>query len=286
MLFADVADSNGLYARFGGVRARAIVADCLATMAETSRRHGGQIIKTIGDEIMCRFGSADEAVRAACGIHEALECRERHDGAALAAHVGLHYGPAFLEDDDVHGDAANIAAGMTTIAKPRQTITTRDTVRQLSLEVAALTRLYDVVTLKGSQREMPIYEVLWEHEDVTSILKRADFPAWAVREIHLSHRSNELITTPDAPPVLIGRGSVCNLVVVANLVSRIHARIEYHRDKFVLIDQSTNGTFVHTENARQVYLRREEMPLFGRGYISLGRIAPAGDGDSIQYAAE
>ncbi|MDQ4146956.1 MAG: FHA domain-containing protein [Pseudomonadota bacterium] len=41
-----------------------------------------------------------------------------------------------------------------------------------------------------------------------------------------------------------------------NLVSRVHARIEYRRAKFVLVDQSTNGTFIRAENRRKMYLRR------------------------------
>lgn len=57
----------------------------------------------------------------------------------------------------------------------------------------------------------------------------------------------------------------------ASLVSRVHARNEYHRGKFVLIDQRTNGTFFSPDNERQIYLRREQMPLVGAGRIGFGR---------------
>jgi hypothetical protein len=244
-------------------------------------------VKTIGDEVMCRFKHADQAVRAACSIHEALEWGERFDGEALAAHVGLHFGPAFLADNDVHGDAVNVAASMATIAKPRQAITTQDTITRLSPEVAALTRLYDVVSLKGNRREIAIYEVLWEKEDVTAILMRASSEyRSAAPSMSLSYHANEMTVTPDTPVLLMGRGSDCDLVVEASLVSRVHAKIEYRRGKFVLIDQSTNGTFVRPRDGKEVYLRREEMPLLGSGHISLGKATRQGEADVIYYSAQ
>ena len=62
-----------------------------------------------------------------------------------------------------------------------------------------------------------------------------------------------------------------NDVVVSNhRASRVHAIIEWRRDKFILADQSTNGTFVATEGAGETVLRREEMTLLGRGLVSFG----------------
>ena len=55
------------------------------------------------------------------------------------------------------------------------------------------------------------------------------------------------------------------------LASRYHVRIELRRDKFFIIDQSTNGTHVRINGGADTFLRREEMPLVGDGQISLGR---------------
>ena len=45
----------------------------------------------------------------------------------------------------------------------------------------------------------------------------------------------------------------------------------------MLIDQSTNGTFVKTPEGKEVYLRREELPLWGEGSISLGEVIAPGN---------
>ena len=54
------------------------------------------------------------------------------------------------------------------------------------------------------------------------------------------------------------------------MASRVHARIERRRDKFVLVDQSSNGTFVSVQGEPEIQLRREEIILRGRGQVSFG----------------
>jgi adenylate cyclase len=286
VMFADIVGSSGLYARYGDEQARNALSQCIALMSETCQRHGGTVIKTIGDEVMSRFDRADDAVLAACGIHRCLEHSARFEGIKLAAHIGLHCGLSFIVEGDVYGDAPNVAARMTAIAQSGQIITTQDTINCLSPTVAASARRYDRITPKGCAREMSIYQVLWEQENATRLLTSTNFKAIASACLHLSYRSQELLVTLDTPVVLIGRGINCTLVVEADLVSRIHARIEYRRGKFVLIDRSTNGTFIRPSEGQEVYLRREEMPLSGRGHISLGRAWRADNMDLVCYSEQ
>jgi predicted component of type VI protein secretion system len=50
----------------------------------------------------------------------------------------------------------------------------------------------------------------------------------------------------------------------------MHARIERRRDKFVLIDHSSNGTYVTVAGEPEMVLRREEAVLRNRGQMSFG----------------
>ena len=74
----------------------------------------------------------------------------------------------------------------------------------------------------------------------------------------------------------IGRDTACELVVTEQPVSRRHARIERRGDGFVLIDQSTNGTWLYPEGEDEIVLRQEEAPLIGQGSFSLGHPAKEG----------
>jgi adenylate cyclase len=64
-------------------------------------------------------------------------------------------------------------------------------------------------------------------------------------------------------------------------VSRLHGRIERRRDTFVLIDESTNGTFVQTEDERVVRVHRGELRLWGEGWFSPGE--PLSDASAIRF---
>jgi len=75
-------------------------------------------------------------------------------------------------------------------------------------------------------------------------------------------------------PFIIGRDHrKSHLHVDSSLASRDHCHIVIHRGKFVLVDHSTNGTYVKTPEQPEIYLRREELPLQGEGTISIGRRA-------------
>ncbi len=287
VLFADVCGSTSLYSRYGNEQARRIIAQCIALMSDICRRHKGDIVKTIGDEVMVRFDRPDDAVCAACGIHDTLTRGVSFEGIRLAARIGLHCGPAFIIDGDVYGDAPNIASRMSSVARSGQIITTLETVKRLASEVAASTRFYDRITLKGGAAETSIYQVLWEKDNATRLLTCADLiDKAATAYLQLSYKSHKLMATPDRPIVLMGRAPDCTLVVDADLVSRVHARVEHRRGRFVLVDQSSNGTFIKFEDGQEVYLRREEMPLWGRGHISLGRAWHSDDMDLVRYSVQ
>ena len=70
------------------------------------------------------------------------------------------------------------------------------------------------------------------------------------------------------------------------LISRIHARIEVARDRFLLIDQSTNGTFVINQEGQEAFVRRDSIVLQGKGLIGLGKLPDANAPDAIKYQLE
>ncbi len=76
------------------------------------------------------------------------------------------------------------------------------------------------------------------------------------------------------------------MIVNGDLISRHHSKIEHRRGKFIITDQSTNGTFIRTTEGQDIFLRREEFTLFGSGYISLGKKVDLSDPNLIQFLCE
>jgi predicted component of type VI protein secretion system len=68
------------------------------------------------------------------------------------------------------------------------------------------------------------------------------------------------------------------------MASRVHARIERRRDKFFVIDQSTNGTFVNFAGEGEIVLRREEVMLRGEGRIAFGHTLAESTEETVDFA--
>lgn len=290
ILFADISGSTRLYEILGDVAARTKVADCLEMLTTVINQHSGTVIKTIGDEIMCTFPTAEEAATAACEMHEMLEDDITEQTAAgpisLSIRVGMHYGPAILEAGDVFGDAVNVAARMASMAKGNQIITTQNAVDEMSPIMRASTRFIDRAPVKGKKETMDIFEVLWQQEDVTRMSTGVITPQQTepVR-LRLTYQNDSVILDGEITQIVMGRSKSADLTVNETLASRQHVRIEHRRGKFFIIDQSTNGTYVHHENDES-FLRREEMPLSGDGMISLGRSFTENPQEVVHFKSE
>jgi hypothetical protein len=263
------------------------VAECLALLTAEILRHQGTVVKTIGDEVMSTFPSAAAAVQAACAMQEALTAKASQGQVSLAIRVGMHYGPVLVEEGDVFGDAVNVAARMVSLAKAGQVITTAQTVATLPPALRAATRYIDRAWVKGKQEELDIYEVIWREDDLTRMeASPLPPPPRSQARLWLRVHERELALDPARPSVTLGRGQQNDIVMQDEYISRLHARIEYRRSKFVLLDQSTNGTFVRTADGKVTTLRREEMVLQGSGVISLGRMFSEGSPHLIHFRCE
>ena len=281
IVFADIAGSTRLYELLGDALARALIADCLALLSEQTTRHGGIVIKTIGDEVMCTFPRSDQAVEAAMAMQEAVtnELPRRNAGSPsdMAIRIGLHHGPAILDEGDVFGDAVNVAARMAAVAKGGQIITTQETAEGLATNLRSTTRHLDRIAVKGKTGDIDIFEVIWQAEDVTRMA--TDLMQGQARSavLNVEYRDTRVTIDQNTPPLIMGRGKKADVMVDDSMASREHARIECRRGKFVITDMSTNGTHLLTPEG-PAYLRREERVLTGSGKIALGRqIAEAED---------
>ncbi|MDF2444969.1 MAG: hypothetical protein K0S46_205 [Moraxellaceae bacterium] len=272
ILFADVAGSTRLYETLGDRAAKQAINGVLERMTAVAARYSGVLVKTIGDEILVRFPTAERGISAAIAMQEALST-DTSAPVRLQMRMGMQWGPVIMDAGDVFGDAVNVAARMSAIARAGQIITTRETVLALPESMAARTRLFDTTQVKGKADSLVIYQVLWEEEADATVFVAGTNPGHPaeVATPKLAIRYQDLARELELGGTLgIGRAETCELVVGSPLASRHHARIESRRGKFVFIDQSTNGSYVRTEDGNVVYLRREELPLWGRGEISLG----------------
>ncbi|HEY3179034.1 MAG TPA: adenylate/guanylate cyclase domain-containing protein [Casimicrobiaceae bacterium] len=284
VLFADVSGSTRLYEKLGNAQALAAIGRCLDLVRAVCEGRGGRVVKTIGDEAMTVFGSVDDTAEAAAEVQAKLTELAPAGGTRLAMRIGFHFGPAIEADGDVYGDSVNVAARMVALAKAGQVITSSETVAALSPWLRSRFRELDSLTVKGKAQDVRICELLWQEsaDELTALSTRpASQPAkmW----LRLGEREIELSQSQDA--LTLGRDLQCDVVIGDRMASRMHARIERRRDKFVLVDQSSNGTYVTVDGEKEILVRREELVLRGRGQISFGHAAqPGGTAEVLTFS--
>jgi adenylate cyclase len=270
IMFADVADSTAIYEKLGDIVAAKAIDTCLAELSAIAIRANGTIVKTIGDEIMVAFLTADAACIAAKKMQEAMQNRLPVQGIAFAIKVGFHHGNVLEDRMDFWGDGVNVAARLAALARRGEILTSDATVDALSDTFKLDTRDLDAHNVKGKQEAVRVFEVVWEQDpDATHLVTRVSTTKSSQLFISLVGHEDAAIAVTQFP-YSMGRGANCSLVVAEPNASRNHARIECRDQQFVLVDDSTNGTYVTMQNSSEILIRRESVLLRGEGKMSLG----------------
>jgi adenylate cyclase len=271
VLFADVAGSTALYEILGDDRAFALVGSCLQTMSDCTAEIHGRVVKTIGDAVMGVFEDADSAAAAAAEMQMRVEKLGTALGARLGLRIGFHHGSVVEHDNDVFGDTVNLASRLCDLASKGQIITDKDTAQGLSsMFTGNLRKLYSI-PVKGKEMEVDLIEIVWQgaNQDMTSITA-APMRTGGNALLELEMEGRRIDMGPERRKVTVGRDHEADYTIHNGVVSRAHAMIERRRDHFVLVDHSSNGTFVTVEGQPEVKVHREEMSLFGHGWIAFG----------------
>jgi class 3 adenylate cyclase len=286
VVFADVAGSSRLYQEVGNDEAIRRISALMNHLTQTVLKYRGVVIKTIGDEIMCHFPVAEDA----CDASIAFQCIGE---PGLALRIGLSCGNVIARDNDLFGQAVNDAAAVARIARARQIIATEDFRAQLSADRAKCLSVFDHIKLKGHTKVSTIYRIEWEASANASTTSRHTIILSSIaimqQQITLGFckangEYDTLMLTAQDVPLHIGRDhELCQLHSSSTHASRDHCHIDYAHGKFVLIDHSTNGTYMRNHSGQQIYLRRQETPLLGEGAIGLGEQVTDGNPFVIRF---
>jgi len=282
VLFADVSGSTQLYESAGDAAAAKAIARCMQVLREVTEASGGEVVKEIGDEVMTLFSDPDAAATAATRMHLAVEALPLVGATRLALRIGFHAGPVIRRDDDLFGDSVNIASRIAEQASREQILTSEQTAALLAPVLRGMMRTLYSVEVKGKSESVALCELVWRQSpDVTDMAGSA--ASVSIGRLWLKQGGVEVKGWDSI--VQIGRGKECHVVITSEKASRQHCTIERRRDKFVLRDHSTNGTYVAIEGEAEIVLHREDYILRGHGWIACGEPRAQTD-DAIEYYCE
>ncbi len=152
--------------------------------------YGGKWIKELGDGVMASFPAVSNAVYAAIKIQE--KCKEVN---AFSLRIGIHQGEVVFENEDIFGDAVNIAARIQTAATPGGIFISESVQRDVSNKNDIRTEFVRLETLKNVKEPVRVYKILFEGEVVGASAEKLAPLGSLVPEydcdIHISFRFND-----------------------------------------------------------------------------------------------
>ncbi len=245
-------------------------------MEEIAQLQLGDVINAVGDTANCIFWDATSAVLAAKGMNEAIEdyIINNTDGRIpINLHIGIHSGPVQKEGNKLFGDTVNLLAKVTQIAKAREILITEPVFNDLEDTLKPLAQITKRLKIKEKNSPLYLYEFNWEDHDTTVAIDRATFLELETDQnacLELTYQNQVYEITSQVPILKLGRQSQNDLIIRDNSASRFHAKIKLVKDKFVLIDNSKNGTFVYPQDDEPYCAKSTEAYLEGSGTICLG----------------
>jgi adenylate cyclase len=279
ILFADITKSSKIYEVSGDQAGQEIVGRILDDLSDLTVKFQGKVIKTVGDAIIATFDSTDNAIEAAKSMQTAMKDGSWKDGIAFSGravppvhiHIGIHYGPVVMDNDDIFGDAVNVTARVVDYANPQQIVTTRATIENLPEDASHFTKYITKITAKNISGELELYEIVYEDQNTTMVIDCRKLSSALCSSLYLMRGGQVIVVDIQKPVVSVGREEFNDVVIQYSWISRIHAYIENRNGVFMLKDKSTNGTFIYPQNADSIYVNKADQPLAGKGIIIFGR---------------
>ncbi|HUS18786.1 MAG TPA: adenylate/guanylate cyclase domain-containing protein [Terriglobales bacterium] len=164
VLFTDLKGSTSYFEKYGDSAGLLMVHRCNTMLAEAVERHGGRVIKTIGDAVMAAFEDNAEAIAASIEMQEAIAADNAGKTGAekISIRIGINYGLGIVKSNDVFGDVVNVASRVEGAASPEQILISHSLYEAVAGNSRFRIRPFGTFALKGKSKELELFEVQWK----------------------------------------------------------------------------------------------------------------------------
>ena len=123
--------------------------------------------------------------------------------------------------------------------------------------------------VKGVARSVELCELMCKDSDNVTQIGGLTLNTGRV-EMRVYHGGRVWLLGAEHPRLRMGRDAEVDIAIKDARASRQHCDLEFRRDRFVLTDRSSNGTFVTIEGRQEFALTREEVIVDGHGWLAFG----------------
>ncbi|MGI9102610.1 MAG: adenylate/guanylate cyclase domain-containing protein [Terriglobales bacterium] len=163
VLFTDIKGSTAYFEKYGDAAGLLMVHHVNGLLSQVVERHGGKVIKTIGDAVMASFEDPSEAIAASIEMQEAItaDAEGKPEVRKIKVRIGINFGLGFVKSNDVFGDVVNVASRVEGAANPEQILVSDTLYNTVGTGTRFRFRLAGRFSLKGKAEERDLYEVFW-----------------------------------------------------------------------------------------------------------------------------
>jgi len=141
--FADLSGYTGMTRELGTAELAAVLEEFEALATDLVAEQHGQVVKTIGDEVLFTVGRPAAAAELALRLHEQAADR------LPPLRIGLALGPVLARYGDVFGPVVNIASRLTGLARPGTVLIDQELAQALENEPEWSLRRLRPVSVRG-----------------------------------------------------------------------------------------------------------------------------------------
>ncbi len=159
VLFSDVVGSSERIFADELIAIQHIKED-LALIKETLQRHGGCLVKSLGDGLLATFDAPTPALEF---IQSVVMKLNRRTGQSMQHRFGIHVGEIYADGDDIMGQGVHLASRLQTIAPPNGVAFVQSTFELVDASFRMRAELMGNVSLPGLPTSMFCYQISEEH---------------------------------------------------------------------------------------------------------------------------
>ena len=159
VLFSDVVGSSERIFADELIAIQHIKED-LALIKETLQRHGGCLVKSLGDGLLATFDAPTPALEF---IQSVVMKLNRRTGQSMQHRFGIHVGEIYADGDDIMGQGVHLASRLQTIAPPNGVAFVQSTFELVDASFRLRAELMGNVSLPGLPTSMFCYQISEEN---------------------------------------------------------------------------------------------------------------------------
>lgn len=282
VVFVDLFGSTGVFELLGNVKATEAVTQATNWVAEKFTANKGRVVKLLGDGVLATFKKSPDAIAAVVEIQRSYQLRlaSLPPQLYMPLRIGVVRGDVVLVDDDCYGDAVNTASRLSELTGPHQ-IWVNDKAIENSPQLNNVHfRFLGPISIRGRSEPCNVYQIEWQEDQNSeyftiqapvNLTSQAPVSDALGGQIELTFNDNQQTFQAFELPIHIGRFRKVDFVVNDPRVSRTHASIEWRNGSFMMVDESSYGSWVRfAGSSADLMLRRDECVLHGHGQIALG----------------